>query len=312
MVRPPPSPLSDEAVLALLKEVAPGSALLNVELLPGSLSNYTHLVRARMLTGDELDLVLRRYAVFGDYDRGEKARREFKAIELAHAEGIPTPEPILLDEGGAILGSPGIVAGFVVGSLRMDPPPNALAWAREMAVTLAHIHAVPCGPEGRRFLLDANAEASWFARSADAPAYMAAFPGGEQVWQIFRDLYPRRKAVKPGLVHIDYWPGNILWLGDTISAVLDWEEAAWGDPAIDVAYARMHLALIGFPAPMDQFLSAYETGTGQPLANLGLWELAAAVRPMFDAEGWEVTKFPKRERLQDFVAAATKRALEGS
>jgi aminoglycoside phosphotransferase (APT) family kinase protein len=139
---------------------------------------------------------------------------------------------------------------------------------------------------------------------------MTVFAGGDQVWLDFREAYGQRRTVRPGLVHLDYWSGNILWSGSAISAVLDWEEAAWGDPAIDVAYARMNLALMGLPALMDEFLSAYEVEAGRRLENLGLWELAAAVRPMVDVESWEMTASPQREVLSAFIAAAMERALD--
>lgn len=294
----------------MLARLAPGSSLLATELLPGSFSNYTHRITARASSGSQFDLVVRRYAVFGDYDRGEKARREFKAIQLANANGVPTPEPLLLDETGEVLGSPGIVTSFVPGELLLEPPAQALAWVRGMASMLARIHTVQFGPVEQEALLDADAEASWFARSSEVPAYMTVFAGGDQVWLDFREAYGQRRTVRPGLVHLDYWSGNILWSGSAISAVLDWEEAAWGDPAIDVAYARMNLALMGLPALMDEFLSAYEVEAGRRLENLGLWELAAAVRPMVDVESWEMTASPQREVLSAFIAAAMERALD--
>ncbi len=77
--------------------------------------------------------------------------------------------------------------------------------------------------------------------------YMQDFPGGAEVWATLKDLFPSMKPVPPALVHIDYWSGNILWKEGEISAVLDWEEAACGDPIIDVAYARMNMFLMGLP-----------------------------------------------------------------
>jgi len=50
-----------------------------VELLAGSFSNHTHLVEASLPDGEPIKLVVRRYQEYGDYDRGEKARREWVA-----------------------------------------------------------------------------------------------------------------------------------------------------------------------------------------------------------------------------------------
>jgi aminoglycoside phosphotransferase (APT) family kinase protein len=299
--------LPQETALALLEKIAPGSSLWSVELLPGSFSNHTHLLEAHLPDGGLLKCVVRRYQVFGDYDRGEKARREFKAFELMNRSGIPSPEPLFLDETGELLGVPGIVTSFVPGKLVLDAPSEPLIWARKLAVMLAKIHAIPLDEVSRSFLLDANAEATWFLKSDSAPEYMQVYPGGADLWQALLDRVASRRPVPPALVHIDYWSGNILWYNEEISAVLDWEEAACGDPVIDVAYARMNMVLMGLPAAADEFLRIYETEIGRKVENLGFWEMAAAVRPMVDLPDWQVDREPKAGRFQQFMGEARRR-----
>jgi aminoglycoside phosphotransferase (APT) family kinase protein len=298
--------LPQEIVMALLEKIAPGSTLVCVELLPGSFSNHTHVVEASLPNGELLICVVRRYQIFGDYDRGEKARREFKAFELMNRSGIPSPEPLLLDDTGKLLGVPGIVTRLVEGELLLEAPADPLPWARKLAVMLARIHAIPCDEEAFGFLLDANAEASWFLKAEAAPKYMQDFPGGAELWAMLKDLYSSLRRVAPALVHIDYWSGNILWQEEEISAVLDWEEAACGDPIIDVAYARMNMFLMGLPEAAEEFLRVYEAKSGHKAENLGLWELAAAVRPMVDPAEWQVDREPGRKRLLEFIEGARK------
>ena len=91
--------------------------------------------------------------------------------------------------------------------------------------------------------------------------------------------------------------------GDCISAALDWEEAACGDPAIDVAYCRMDMVLSGKNEAADEFLTIYESETGEKIANLGFWELAASVRPMSNPVGW-ISESPAKERFADFINQA--------
>jgi aminoglycoside phosphotransferase (APT) family kinase protein len=157
--------------------------------------------------------------------------------------------------------------------------------------------------------LDANAEATWFLKSDVPPAYMQEYPGGTEVWQVLCKAFPGIRANQSGLVHIDYWEGNILWHENQISAVLDWEEAAYGDPVIDVAYARMNMVLMGLHQSADDFLKIYKTEMGCKVENLGFWELAAAVRPMVDPEEWKVTDTGGLDRdiFQQFMAEAIKR-----
>lgn len=272
----PPLP-SSESITALLREIAPGSRLVDMRLMDGSFSNSTVLVTAVTNTNHTQQFVVRRYAVFGDYDRGEKARREYKTLELLAAPGLPAPEPLFLDTTGDVLDTPGIVTSFVAGQ-QVIAPVDVGSWVRELAVTLARIHAVPVTAVETSFLLNANAEVVWFLKSGQVPDYMQQHPQGEAIWRAVHDLLPTLIPVRPGLVHIDYWTGNILWAGGKITAVLDWEEAAYGDPGYDVAYMRAELALLGGLSLADQFLAAYEAEYGRAVVNLPLWELAASVR----------------------------------
>ena len=298
-----PELLSTSRTNALLERLSPGSALVSMNKLPGSFSNFTYLVDAQDRNGLDFRLVIRSYAVFGDYDRGEKARREYKTYEILQKHAIPAPKALFLDQTGEILGSPGIVTSYMPGKLDMSPS-MPLKWAREMAKVLAQIHSVPYNPAEHDFLLDANQEASWFIHSGAVPDYMEAHPLGKQVWQTVHDLFPRLQKKQDCLVHVDYWPGNILWENDSISAIVDWEEAAFGDPAIDVAYCRMNMLLEDLPQAADEFIKTYERETGQEIGNLAFWELAAAARPMLDPEGWEIVESPRRDRFAQFIEQA--------
>jgi aminoglycoside phosphotransferase (APT) family kinase protein len=213
-----------------------------------------------------------------------------------------------LDASGDILGSPGIVTGFAKGNLIMDVPPNPIDWARKLAKTLATIHSIPCGEDEQKFLLNGNEQASWFLNYDSPPRYMQEFPGGSDLWHAMRDLFYRFQADSPSLLHIDYWSGNILWQEEKISAVLDWEEASYGDPAVDVGYARMNMILMGAPHAADEFLRVYETELGRKIKNLSFWELAASVRPMIDPVDWNVHETGlNKDVFLEFIEDAKKR-----
>jgi aminoglycoside phosphotransferase (APT) family kinase protein len=302
--------LPKEIAYDLLKRIVPRSSLLKIELLPGSFSNHTHLIEVRLPNGNLYKLVVRRYKVFGDYDRGEKAHREFKAFELLNKHQVPAPEPLLLDEVGEILGSPGIVIQFLKGSLMMEVPSDSIDWARKLAKALARIHSIHCGKEEQKYLLKGNEEATWFLKHDTPPHYMQDYPGGADLWHTLYELSTDFQADSPSLLHIDYWSGNILWHENEISAVLDWEEAAYGDPAVDVAYARMNMFLMGAPDAADEFLHVYQSELGRKLKNLGFWELAASVRPMVDPVDWNITDIAGSNKnvFLKFIEDARKRA----
>jgi aminoglycoside phosphotransferase (APT) family kinase protein len=296
---------SQETIRTLLEIIAPGSALTAIRPLAGSYSNATHLVEALGVDGAQIRVVVRRY-VYGD--RRQKADLEFRTLAFLQAHDIPAPSPLYLDVDGAILGSPGIVTSYVPGQQLMlpsDHPSGPVAWARSLATMLAKIHSLP-GHDARDFLLDANSEATWFLHSGSIQDYMRAHPDGAMVWQAVHDLLPDIQQVEPALVHLDYWRGNVLWDQGQISAVVDWEEAAYGDPGIDVAYCRIEMVIMGMIREAEAFLSAYQSEMGHQVTNLGFWELAAAARPMIDLEGW-ITDRHKGERFRQLIADARER-----
>jgi aminoglycoside phosphotransferase (APT) family kinase protein len=295
---------SEQSAHKLLDILAPGSKLVSILVPDGSFSNFTHIIEAWLKDGNAYKVVVRRYKVFGNYDRGEKAGREFKTLELLNRYQAPTPRPLLLDESGDTLGSPGIVVSFVPGRLKMDTISDPMDWARKLAYTLANIHSIPCGEEEQSFLLKGNAEATWFLNFEGPPTYLQEYPGGSEVWRILRDHFPKIQTVPPVLLHIDYWSGNILWYENEISAVIDWEEAAYGDPAVDVGYALMNMILMGLPEAANELLEIYESETGTILQNLGFWELAAAVRPMTDPQDWRINQSPGRDIFEEFIEKA--------
>ncbi|MFZ0546863.1 MAG: phosphotransferase [Candidatus Promineifilaceae bacterium] len=290
----------------MLDIIAAGSSFVAIHPLEGDFSNFTHLVDCKAPDGSLFQVVTRRYAIYGDYDRGEKARREFKTLQLLNKHGLPVPDPLYLDDTGRILGSPGIVTRYVPGKLHMERPYPA-QWAELLAETLARIHTVPMNASETSFLLDANSEVLWFLKAKESmPEYIYAHQKGDALWRAMLDYLPNLISVEPSLVHIDYWSGNILWDKGVISAVVDWEEAAQGDPGIDVAYCRMDMILCGMREAADTFLAVYEKEMGRSVSNLGFWELAAAVRPMFNPDGW-ISESPSKERFADFVDEAVQK-----
>jgi aminoglycoside phosphotransferase (APT) family kinase protein len=300
----------------MIRQLDGNGTLKEIRPLPGSFSNETTLLAYETAVGPK-QIVVRRYAVFGDYDRGEKAEREFKTLMLLQQHHIPAPTPLLLDKSGELLGSPGIVASFICGQ-QVILPTNKSSWVTELAKTLAQIHAIPLTTAEREFLLNGNEEVVWFLKGGSVTDKMRAHPDGTAVWHAVHDLLPIIQPVPPALMHVDYWLGNILWQDKRITAVLDWEEASFGDPGYDVAYLRLELAMLGTETLADAFLEAYVQASGRYVANLAFWEMAAAARFLPDPEGliseWQTLQAGSysatavRQNFSDFIASAKRRA----
>lgn len=119
--------MDETTVTRLLALLAPSSTGYTLRPLPGSFSNVTKVLEYETAGGQIQRLVLRRYAPSAHYDQGEKAAREFKTLTLLAAHQLPVPQPLLLDQTGAYLGTPGTVTAFVPGRQTL-PPSDAAPW----------------------------------------------------------------------------------------------------------------------------------------------------------------------------------------
>ena len=281
-----------------------------VRLLQGSYSNFTHLIIVEFEDDSTRQVVLRRYSPENYEDGHDKHLCEFHALQMLQAHGIPAPPPLLLDATGELLGLPGIVTEFVAGA-QIQPPTEAPRWGEMAAANarmLARIHQTPFTKVDKRYLMDDNVEVAWFIKKGLMPDWMRADADGEMVWGLVNAHWGRWKPVEARFAHTDYWSGNILWCGDEIAAVVDWEEAGYGHPAADVAYARMEYFLEGLPQAAETFLRVYEAEAGWELEDLALFELAASARVMTDPPGW-FTRPHMEERFRKFVADAKRKLL---
>jgi aminoglycoside phosphotransferase (APT) family kinase protein len=88
------------------------------------------------------------------------------------------------------------------------------------------------------------------------------------------------------LLHADYFPGNIVWEGDAIAAVIDWESAALGDPMADIATTRLDLRWAFGAEVAEAFTDRYLAVTGRSTATLPVWELVVSLRPAGAVSLW--------------------------
>jgi len=296
--------ISTEIIQSFLNGFVPGSTIKSIRLLAGSYSNYTHLLEYQTDDGVQQQIVLRRYNPSNGTPT-EKANLEFNTLAWLHSKGLPVAKPLYLDLDGSVLGSPGFAMSFVPGQSVVWPdyPPNdPTGWAIKVGKMLARIHSTPCEPYPK-FLHDNNELALWFLRSGKIPDYIRNDPDGLAIWEAILDHMPDFKGVKKSLIHLDYWAGNLLWDGDEICLVVDWEEAGYGEPAIDVAYCLMDMILVGEPHAAEAFLDTYESMIGEKVEHLAFWELAAAIRPIHQPLGW-IDQSPFQERFRRFITTA--------
>ena len=132
------------------------------------------------------------------------------------------------------------------------------------------------------------------------------------------------------IVHGDYRLGNVMFTGDRLSAIFDWELATIGDPLADIGYLLATWAQYGdpestiaslttvtrrpdFPA-RDELLARYEARCGRSMRDvpwyttLALWKSAVFLEGSYKRRLAGQTDDPFFDRLKDGVPEIAERA----
>ncbi len=210
---------------------------------------------------------------------------EAALIKAARAKGVTAPEVVAVLEPDDGLGS-----GFVMRALPGTADPKVILGCddpagllQQVARDLARIHSltradVPAGVavmDYRSAIADLKAQFS--EAGGDRPIIALGLK-----W--LEDNCP--PPVEPVLNHGDYRMGNLLVEGSTLSGVLDWELAHFGDAHEDLAFgcmavwrfARYDRPALGLGA-VEDYIAAYEaeSGTRVDLARFRFWTIYRTV-----------------------------------
>ena len=212
---------------------------------------------------------------------------EHELTSALSARGFPVPEPLGFAQTGPC-------APYTLTALIPGVPATGRQQANLpelLADVLARLH----GARLPRFawLRDArevmHERVLWPERTHDPSVDHDALL--EQYHERWEEMTPPAHEV---VLHGDPWPGNLLVDGEDaseVAALIDWEDACFGDPVMDVAIASLELHLLFGAAFSQRFVSAYEYardlgGAIVDLDALSTWCLAAACRPMGSFDDW--------------------------
>ena len=173
-------------------------------------------------------IVVRRFREGHDGQNLHPAEKEFRLLQLTHAAALPTPRPFFLDTSGQIWPTPYLVMEFVDGEMLLAPT-DVTQHVIQMATHLAQIHALHHPDYDFSFLAENDLVCPEVQREPFVGAGTAFDPVPIRAVLTSRPPLPTRSVV-PSLLHGDFWPGNSLWRDGQLVAVIDWEDAFWGDP----------------------------------------------------------------------------------
>jgi aminoglycoside phosphotransferase (APT) family kinase protein len=265
------------------QKLDPQSRLLRAWKLEGGISAQVTALEIEQ-PGEQTRKVLVRQHGAADLARNPRiAADEFRLLRLLRAEGVAAPEPYLLDQSGEIFSTPYIVIEYIEGASEFAPPylPDFL---QQMTAHLARIHRLDCAKLDVTFL---PAMAERYTRGLkERPARLDESLNEGKIRDVLEAAWPLPQRNPTALLHGDFWPGNLLWRDGRLVGIIDWEDAALGDPLADLANGRLEILWAFGRDAMQLFTRQYQSMLKLDLTSLPYWDLCAALRPISKAAEW--------------------------
>jgi len=239
---------------------------------------------------------------------GERGRQhitaEATAARLLAGSPLTVPKLIASDPTGAETGGYANLTTWLPGQVRLDRLSSAAIDRLAHAAAVLHATVVPPDARPRRYEF-------WVPPKPVVPVWA----GNRDLWRRALDIYASSPPPTPsGLVHRDFHPGNVLWVGDKITGVIDWAETSWGPADLDVMHSRTNFAMLHSIDQAYEFSAAYARhgGTVDPDPEAQrFWAVSDILgflpdpRPILHALMVirpELTADVVRDRLEQFLA----------
>jgi aminoglycoside phosphotransferase (APT) family kinase protein len=243
---------------------------------------------------------------------------EFHVLHAMRDAKVLAPPPLWLCTDPAVAGRsffvmerlPGVAAGHKLaraGHLVTDRS----RLARELASNLARIHNVKPPQRALSFLATSLARDNIAHYRAYLDTLQERHPALEWGLRWCEVHAPGREETT--FIHRDYRTGNYLVHEGRISAILDWEFSAYGNPLEDIGWLfakcwrfGQHQLEVGGVADAADFVEEYEMLTGRALDRSALryWQVMAHIR-------WAVIALQQRERHRSGIEPSLELALTG-
>lgn len=260
----------------LVETVDPDGRLLRIWKLEGGVSAQVTGVEVAQPGGWSSKLVVRQYGAADMAGNPNIAADEFNLLVALSNAGLPVPGPIAFDQSNEIFPGPALVVEYIEGATEFNPS-NLSDQLAQVASNLAQIHAVDHVNAGLSFLSlepdPIDALNSHCLSTAIDPAIR------ERIMRAATDVGPLSLTNRQGLLHGDYWSGNLLWWKGELVGIIDWEDAAIGDPLADLAKCRLEfLCTFGIEATMELTVRYFAIAPQVDATDLPIWDLSMAAK----------------------------------
>jgi aminoglycoside phosphotransferase (APT) family kinase protein len=271
----PATKITAQSLEAYIRQhLDPNLRLRTFRILAGGRSKQTIMVTLVDEQQQVVERVIRRDLMIAI--TGSTVVDEYQVLAALADRGYPVPRPFLLETDTGILGSAFMVMERVSGSLAGDvfDPPATREAVLHSARVLGSLHALSVSEisptirfasriaPNQQQLHDLVLELQrvWLTHSRAHSVTMDA---------VFKWLLENVQSVSPlvSIVHGDYSFHNLLFEGDKLSAVMDWELVRVGHPAEDLGYIR---AAAIQSVPWAEFMTAYRSGGGGEIPQIDI------------------------------------------
>lgn len=211
------------------------------------------------------------------------AAAEAQLLTWLHAAGLPVPQPLQLLPAGALFAAPTLILPYLDGA-PIFAPANRDDFLQQQAALLARIHRLPHAAAALPFL--PRQADRYTARLQQRPPALDDTMLEKSAREALAAVWPLPNRNPARLLHGDFWLGNLLWQEGRLTAVLDWEDAAIGDPLIDLAICRLEMTLMLDEDAADTFTAQYHDANPLDMTDLPYWDLTTVLRGAFHISNW--------------------------
>ncbi|MDP5220809.1 phosphotransferase [Ruegeria sp. 2205SS24-7] len=251
--------LEDVGLRRAVEKFDPDARLLAIERLKGGVSADVYSLALEQPDGNKSRVVLR---LHGETHYGHNAELEFEILCALFRAGLPVARPLSVDTSCAFLEHPYLIIEFVEGTSEIAES-TLEARIETMVEALSTVHSVPV-----------SVMPSLPRRIDPIPEILEFLPANAEWHELRNYLRQLQNSAFTGpdvVLHGNYWPSNLIWSEDRIAVILDWEDAAFGDPLSDVACASLELRFIHGMEGKRLFERAYAKHRSIDADRYALW-----------------------------------------
>lgn len=274
---------SDNAFEHVAQRVDPQCRLIRAWPLTGGVSAEVTALEIERQDSSAQKLLIRRHGPNDLALNPHIAADEFHLLQILHSAGLATPKPLYLDQSNELLPTPYVVIEYIEGET-VTAPTHLDDFVTQLATHLASIHAIDHSGYDVSFLPDIGESVA--KRLRGHPVRLDESLSEGHIRDALEAVWPPAQHNPSVLLHGDYWPGNMLWRDSQLVAIIDWEDAAIGDPLADLANGRFEILWAFGDEAMRRFTNQYISLTAVNCTNLPYWDLYAALRPASRLGTW--------------------------